>query len=50
MIEFVTLICRRLVASNLPHLDRVLTEHNIELSLITVNWLLRLGVPHTIGS
>ncbi len=29
---------RRLVKSMLPHLDAVLDNYNIELSLVTVNW------------
>ena len=36
------LVLRSLVATNLPALDAVLTNHNIEISLITLHWFLTL--------
>ena len=36
------LVLRGLIASVLPAVDRVLTRHDIELSLITLNWFLTM--------
>ncbi len=36
------LVLRGLIASTLPALDALLAEHDIELSLITLNWFLTL--------
>ena len=36
------LVLRGLIASHLPALDTLLQEHDIELSLITLNWFLTL--------
>lgn len=36
------LVLRGLIASTLPALDALITEHDIEISLITLNWFLTL--------
>ncbi len=36
------LVLRGLIATTLPAVDSLLTEHDIELSLITLNWFLTL--------